>query len=93
VPALQLTTSQMELNSMTDPSKDTAPVILHGATAIASFLFGDDPGGRRKVYHLVSEVPTADRLPVFRLGDVICARPATLLAWIAKRERLSSGDE
>jgi hypothetical protein len=68
---------------------------LHGADKIAEFLFPDEPKQRRRrrVYHLVTEVPEADRLPVFKLGATICARPATLLAWIAKRERLSSGDE
>ena len=71
---------------MKDEPKDSVPAILHGANAIANFLFGDDPGGRRRVYHLTTEVPAAERLPVFRLGDVICARPSTLLAWIAERE-------
>jgi hypothetical protein len=69
-----------------NPQGAIAPTILHGANAIATFLFGDDPGGRRKVYHLVSEVPATDRLPVFRLGGVICARPNTLLSWITERE-------
>jgi hypothetical protein len=30
------------------------------------------------------EVP--DKPPVFRMGKIICARPAALLAWIAERE-------
>jgi hypothetical protein len=37
--------------------------------------------------HLTSEVPEADRLPIFRLGGQICARKTTLLNWIAERER------
>ena len=40
----------------------------------------------RKLYHLTSEVPEADRLPIFRLGGQICARKTTLLNWIAERE-------
>jgi hypothetical protein len=35
---------------------------------------------------LATEVLPAERLPVFRMGDVICARPAKLLEWIAERE-------
>lgn len=66
--------------------KDSVPAILWGGDAIAAFLFGDDPKGRRKVYHLANEVPEAERLPVFRIGDVVCARPPTLLSWIAERE-------
>jgi hypothetical protein len=71
-----------------DAAPDGAPVILHGADAIGAFLFPNEPPARRKrrVYHLTSEVPKADRLPTFKLGAVVCARPSTLLAWIAERE-------
>jgi hypothetical protein len=62
------------------------PIILHGADAIAEFLFGDDPKGRRRVYHLSTELPEAERMPTFRLGAVVCARPTTLLAWLEERE-------
>jgi hypothetical protein len=65
---------------------DRAPIILHGVDSIAAFLCGDDPKGPRRVYHLTSEVREADRLPVFKMGAIICARPTTLLAWIAARE-------
>jgi hypothetical protein len=70
------------------------PHICHGADEIGAFLFPNEPKKRRRrrVYHLVSEVPEADRLPVFKLGGVICARPATLLAWIAARERLTGAE-
>lgn len=54
---------------------------LRGAAAIAEFLFGDRLL-RRKVYHLAE----TSRLPVFRLGTVLCARRSRLMAWIAEQE-------
>jgi hypothetical protein len=63
------------------------PAILHGARQIANFLFGNDPAGRRRVYHLTTELPEGDRLPIFKLGQTVCARRETLLAWVAQRER------
>jgi hypothetical protein len=60
--------------------------LLHGAAAIAAFLFGDDPGGRRKVYLLTADTPTRDFIPVFKMGGILCARKSTLLSWIAARE-------
>jgi hypothetical protein len=86
VPAIQGPNHQKWIDMMKDQPKDSVPVVLHGATAIARFLYGDDPGGRRRVYHLTTEVPATERLPVFRMGDVICARRETLLTWIADRE-------
>lgn len=56
--------------------------ILHGADAIAAFLYGDK-SHRRKVYNLVETA----RLPVFRLGVNICARKSVLLGWIEEQER------
>jgi hypothetical protein len=56
--------------------------LLRGADQIAEFLFGD-PGERRKVYHLAE----TSRLPVFRLGSLLCARRSVLLAWIAEQEQ------
>ena len=62
--------------------------ILIGGAPIAEFLIGrSDQKAMRKLYHLTSEVPEADRLPIFRLGGQICARKTTLLNWIAARER------
>ena len=61
--------------------------LLLGGAPIANFVFGrSDQKAMRKLYHLTSEVPEADRLPVFRLGGQICARKTTLLNWIASRE-------
>jgi hypothetical protein len=43
---------------------------------------------RRRLYHLASEVPLEDRLPLFRLGPrILAGRPSTLLEWVAERER------
>lgn len=55
--------------------------ILRGADKIAEFMFGD-AGERRKIYHLAEK----SRLPVFRLGSVLCARKSVLMAWIADQE-------
>ncbi len=56
--------------------------LLRGADQIANFLFGE-PGQRRKVYHLAE----TSRLPVFRLGTMLCARRSVLMAWIASQEK------
>lgn len=55
--------------------------LLEGADAIAAFLFGDS-GDKRKVYHLVQ----SGALPSFRMGNTVCARKSTLLAWIKRQE-------
>lgn len=56
--------------------------LLRGADAIAEYLYGD-AGQRRKVYHLAE----TSRLPIFRLGSVLCARRSILIEWIAEQER------
>lgn len=55
--------------------------ILRGADEIAEFIFGER-GSRRKVYYLAE----CTRIPVFRLGSVLCARRSVLLNWIAGQE-------
>jgi hypothetical protein len=55
--------------------------ILRGADEIAEFIFGAR-GSRRKVYYLAE----CCRLPVFRLGSVLCARKSVLLGWISGQE-------
>jgi hypothetical protein len=60
--------------------------LLEGADKIAEFVFGD-ASKRRKVYHLASDAKSGSKLPVFRLGNTICARRSTLLQWIAAQER------
>ncbi len=58
--------------------------LLEGAEAIARFMFGS-ADKRRRVYHLAAR----SDLPLFRLGEVICGRRSTLLAWIAEQEKAS----
>ena len=55
--------------------------ILEGAAQIAAFLFGDAKQ-RRRIYWLVQK----QSLPVFRIGQTICARPSTLRLWISEQE-------
>jgi len=57
--------------------------LLHGAEAIAVFVFGTEKH-RRKVYHYAGDAKF--RLPVFRIGNVICARKSKLIAWIEAQE-------
>jgi hypothetical protein len=76
----------MEIQKTTLPGHDLAPDLLRGADKIADFLFGDT-GQRRKVYHLAE----TSRLPVFRLGSLLCARRSILLAWIAEQEQRGRG--
>lgn len=52
--------------------------LLRGADAIAAFLGMP----RRAVYHSVSK----GHLPHFRIGETVCARKSTLMAWIAEQE-------
>lgn len=60
---------------------DLADDLLLGADAIAKFIFGPN-GKRRQVYYLAAYA----RLPVFRLGTMLCARRSVLLNWIAMQE-------
>ena len=57
--------------------------LLRGADAIAQFVFGD-AAQRRKVYYYASEAKV--KLPVFRMGNVICARKSRLIGWIEMQE-------
>jgi hypothetical protein len=68
----------------TAPNDTTQPLaddILRGADEIAKFIFGER-GSRRKVYYLAE----CTRIPIFRLGSVLCARRSVLLNWIAGQE-------
>ena len=58
--------------------------LLRGADEIAEFMFGDK-SKRRRVYHLMS------RLPVFRLGNTVCARKSSLISMIQDQEATSAG--
>lgn len=50
--------------------------IIHGAAAIAAFLFGE-PRRCRAVYRLAAR----NELPLFRIGRGLCARRSVLTAW------------
>ena len=61
--------------------------LLRGADQIAEFLFGDSTR-RRRVYHLAEQ----SKLPVFRLGVMVCARKSSLLSWISAQEERGMGE-
>jgi hypothetical protein len=73
---------------MNDNDPEFAKDLLRGADEIALFIFGNEPGRRRKVYHLVA----TSNLPVFKLGSMICARKSILLDWIRQQELRHGGD-
>jgi hypothetical protein len=54
--------------------------VIEGADAIAEFLFGSKK--YRRVYYLAE----SSRLPIFRLGSVLCARKSVLLEFISTQE-------
>jgi cystathionine beta-lyase family protein involved in aluminum resistance len=58
--------------------------LLHGAEAIAVFVFGN-VRHRRKVYYYASDAKVG--MPIFRIGNVICARKSKLIEWIELQER------
>jgi hypothetical protein len=66
-------------------SPELADDLLRGADEIAKFIFGER-GSRRKVYYLAE----CTRLPVFRLGSVLCARKSVVMAWIETQEGRAS---
>lgn len=65
--------------NMADANDDDAG-LLYGVPAIAQFLGLRD----RQTYHLVEK-----GLPVFRVGNKVCARRATLRTWLADQETAS----
>lgn len=64
--------------------QNLADDLLRGADEIAEFVFGSAKQ-RRKVYYLATQAKT-QRLPVFRIGSILCARKSKVLEWIAKQE-------
>ena len=73
------------MESPTVPEKtpnELADDILRGADEIAAFIYGER-GLRRKVYYLAE----CSKLPIFRLGSVLCARKSVLLDFISGQER------
>lgn len=65
-----------------DVSQELSDDLLRGADEIAEFIFGKR-SDRRKIYYLKDH----SRLPLFRLGTVLCARRSTLISYIADQER------
>jgi hypothetical protein len=64
----------------TDPASSGGE-LLYGTRKIADFL-----GMRqRQIYHLQAR----GALPTFRVGQTVCARPATLLKWLSEQEAAS----
>jgi hypothetical protein len=78
------------MEPQTGPNDTSHPLsndLLRGADAIAQFIFGPtERTGRRKVYYLAE----CTRIPVFRLGSVLCARRSVLLNWISGQESRSA---
>lgn len=70
---------QTECAEVALSSYHLAEDVMHGGDAIAHFMGWT----ARQVYHLAAN----HRFPYFKLGNVICARKSTLLAWIAEQER------
>jgi hypothetical protein len=64
-----------------DGRSKLAADLLVGAEDIADFIYGDR-AQRRKIYHLAE----TSRLPVFRLGSMLCLRRSVLLCWISEQE-------
>lgn len=63
-------------------NKSLANDMLTGGGEISRFVYGDE-SGRRKIYHLAK---TTD-IPVFKLGELLCARKSKLIAWIERLEQ------
>jgi hypothetical protein len=64
-----------------DPPSTLGNDILEGADTIAEFLFGSKDL-RRKVYYLSERC----KLPIFRLGTMLCARKSVLMEYIISQE-------
>jgi hypothetical protein len=71
----------LENTKMTDHDEELAKDLLRGAKEIARFLYGSYDQ-RRKVFHLAA----TSKLPVFKLGAMLCARKSVLLKWIEDQE-------
>lgn len=59
-------------------SLNLADDLLRGADEIAAFTGTK----RRQVYHLAQ----TSRLPVFKIGSILCARKSRIIAWIEEQE-------
>ena len=63
---------------MNERATDEGGLLLYGALAIAEFLGLTE----RQVRHRVAD----GELPTFKIGGTVCARRASLVEWLAKRE-------
>jgi hypothetical protein len=63
------------------PQPPLASDLLRGAGEIAEFLLGS-ASERRTIYHLKD----TSRIPIFRIGSMLCARKSVLMKWIADQE-------
>lgn len=63
------------------PADTLATDLLRGADQIASFT-GLTP---RQVYHMQKH------LPLFKIGQCLCARKSTLMSWVAEQEAACTG--
>ena len=76
-----------------DSASDTTTIgsdLLHGADAIAEFVFGHRRH-RRKIYHLTSHPKHG--MPHFKIGSVTCALKSSLRRWIKEQEGLSETNQ
>ena len=64
-----------------EEQESLADDILEGADLIAAFMWGS-ASKRRKVYHLME----TSRLPLFKIGNVWCARKSRLKEYIREQE-------
>lgn len=72
-------------SSPKDTENELADDLLRRADDIGASIFGTRGNrhkNRCKVYYLAE----CSRLPVFRLGSMLCARRSVLLNWIAAQE-------
>jgi hypothetical protein len=64
--------------------KTLAEDLLRGAALISTFVYGDaSQPNRKRIYHLAE----SGAFPAFRMGNVLCARKSTLMAYIEAQER------
>jgi len=65
--------------------REPGAVILRGAKALASYLFGDEK-------HYKAIYPLAEELGLFTLGGLICGRTGTIDKALAAKERAPLAD-
>ena len=70
---------------MNEPDLELANDLLRGADEIAEFIFGSRRF-RRKIYHLAA----SSKLPLCKIGSVICGRKSVLLKFIKDQEERRS---